>query len=260
MSELPVPLLDGTGDSIVRQRGTLYELTPWMPGEADYHTSPSAQRLSAAVTTLARFHSAVETYPRDSDTTGPRCSPGLLQRRDKLDRLLHGELDRLAAAVAGYRDPQINQRGRRLLEFFRGSSGNVRQLLGNAARLKVALQPCIRDVWHDHVLFTGNEVTGLIDFGALRHDNVAIDLARLIGSLVGDREADWSAALRVYAAQRPLSADENLLIRAFDQSGVLMSGLNWLQWICVEGTQFDNQQQILRRLDENLRRIEHLCG
>jgi Ser/Thr protein kinase RdoA (MazF antagonist) len=211
------------------------------------------------MTTLARFHTAVATYPRDGGQVGASCSPGLIQRHDKLQRLLHGELDRLATTVAGYHDPEITQRGRRLLEFFRRSGGKVLQLLDHTAPLKVALQPCIRDIWHDHVLFTGNEVTGLIDFGAMRHDNVACDLARLIGSLVGDREAEWFAALQAYAAQRPLTTDENLLIRAFDQSGVLMSGLSWLQWICVEGRQFDDQQQVLCRLDDNLRRIEHLC-
>jgi Ser/Thr protein kinase RdoA (MazF antagonist) len=259
MTELPAPLLDGGGNSIVRHRARLYELTPWMPGQANYHASPSDQRLSAAMTTLARFHTAVATYPRDGGQVGASCSPGLIQRHDKLQRLLHGELDRLATTVAGYHDPEITQRGRRLLEFFRRSGGKVLQLLDHTAPLKVALQPCIRDIWHDHVLFTGNEVTGLIDFGAMRHDNVACDLARLIGSLVGDREAEWFAALQAYAAQRPLTTDENLLIRAFDQSGVLMSGLSWLQWICVEGRQFDDQQQVLRRLDDNLRRIEHLC-
>ena len=260
MDELPVPLLHGGGNTVVWERGTLYELTAWMPGEADYHASPTDQRLTAAMTTLARFHTAVATYPQVRGPVGPSCSPGLVQRRDQLDRLLHGELDQLATAVARYHDPEINRRGRHLLEFFRRGAANVQLLIGRAAALKVVLQPCIRDIWHDHVLFTGDIVTGLIDFGALRDDTVACDLARLIGSLVGDRKTAWSTALQAYAAYRPLSAEENLLIRAFDQSGVLMSGLNWLRWICVEGKRFDNHQHVLRRLDENLRRIEHLCG
>jgi len=260
MSELPIPLLNERGDSIVRQRGTLFELSPWMPGQANYHTSPSAQRLSSAMTTLARFHTAMRTHPHHGEQSGAGCSPGIAQRHDKLERLLHGELNRLATAVADSPDPEIRQRGRRLLEFFPRSSSRVLQLLDRALPLQVTLQPCIRDIWHDHVLFTGDKVTGLIDFGAMRYDNVACDLARLIGSLVGDRKADWSAALQAYTTERPLTADENLLIHAFDQSSVLMSGLSWLQWICVDGRQFDNQRQVLRRLDENLRRMEHLCG
>jgi len=256
MAELPVPLLHGGGNTILRQHRTLYELTRWMPGQANYHTGPNLQRL----TVLAQFHAAVRTYPHGREQAGPSCSPGLVQRQAQLERLLDGELDRLATAVEGYHDPEIRQRGRHLLELFPRGASKVAQLLGRASPLKVTLQPCLRDIWHDHVLFTGDEVTGLIDFGAMRLDNIACDLARLIGSLVGDNEADWSAALHAYGAHQSLTADEHLLIRAFDHSGVLMSGLSWLQWICGEGRRFANQRQVLRRLDENLWRIEHLCG
>ncbi|MDP6553961.1 MAG: phosphotransferase [Pirellulaceae bacterium] len=260
MSELPVPLLHGGGNTILRQRRRLYELTPWMPGQANYRTGPTVRRLRATMTVLARFHAAVRTYPRARAQAGPSCSPSLVQRQAKLERLLHGELDRLAIATAGYHDAEICRRGQHLLELFSRAAGQVVELLGRATRLKVTLQPCIRDIWHDHILFTDDEVTGLIDFGAMRFDNVSCDLARLIGSLVADNQADWSVALHAYETHQPLTADEHLLIRAFDQSGVLMSGLSWLRWICVEGKKFDNQQHVLHRLDENLQRIEHLCG
>ena len=40
---------------------------------------------------------------------------------------------------------------------------------------------CIGDVWHDHILFEGDAVTGMIDFAAAKVDHVAADLARLLG-------------------------------------------------------------------------------
>lgn len=51
------------------------------------------------------------------------------------------------------------------------------------ADVSFRLQPCIRDIWHDHVLFDGDRVTGLIDFGAMQIDTPATDIARLVGSL-----------------------------------------------------------------------------
>lgn len=257
MAELPAPLPHSGGDSVLKHHQTLFELTPWMPGLADFHARPNAARLANAMTVLARFHAAAQSYVPVGDQFG--CSPGVIQRQTNLQGMLHGELDRLKPAVTGHADAEIRERGRRVLELFPRRAGDVLQLLGRAATRQVARQPCIRDVWHDHVLFTGDDVTGLIDFGAMRTDNVACDLARLIGSLVGDSRADWSVALSAYESQRSLTEDEHLLIRAFDQSAALMSGLNWLQWICVEGRRFDDPQRVLARLDENLRRLEYLC-
>src|SRR5205807_3808434 len=53
--------------------------------------------------------------------------------------------------------------------------------LESLADISLPLQPCIRDIWHDHVLFTANDVTGVIDFGAVDMDTPATDIARLLG-------------------------------------------------------------------------------
>src|SRR5262249_54862628 len=50
----------------------------------------------------------------------------------------------------------------------------------------VETQPCLCDIWHDHVLFSDETVTGVIDFGGVKLDHVTVDLARLLGSLIGD--------------------------------------------------------------------------
>ncbi len=53
-----------------------------------------------------------------------------------------------------------------------------------ASQVAVVLHPVLRrDLWSDHLLFSGTEVSGIIDYGALRVDEPAADLARLLGSL-----------------------------------------------------------------------------
>ena len=75
------------------------------------------------------------------------------------------------------------------------------------------LQPCLCDVWHDHVLFDGDRVTGLVDYGAVKIDHPAVDVARLLGSLVGDDAEGWAAGLTAYREVRPFSAEEEELAR-----------------------------------------------
>ena len=77
------------------------------------------------------------------------------------------------------------------------------------------LQPCLCDVWHDHVLFDGDRVTGLIDYGAMKIDHPAVDLARLLGSLAEDDLAGWTIGLAAYREVRPLSGGEEELARCW---------------------------------------------
>lgn len=104
--------------------------------------------------------------------------------------------------------------------------------------------------------FTGDEVTGIVDFGAMRVDSTACDLSRLLGSLVVDDREAWEFARRVYSSVRPLSADEWKLTQALDEANVILAGLNWLDWICVQGRTFENYAAIYARLDEMLLRLE----
>jgi homoserine kinase type II len=136
----------------------------------------------------------------------------------------------------------------------------VLQLLERSVRHEVALEPCIGDIWHDHVLYEGDKVTGLIDFGSMRPENVAADVARLLGSMANDEPTQWRAGLECYRGLRPLSEAELDLVRAFDRSTVLMAGLNWLDWIYRQGRQFEHPVTVLDRVDTILVRLRALAG
>jgi len=122
------------------------------------------------------------------------------------------------------------------------------------------VQPCIRDIWHDHVLFTGDEVTAIIDFGAMDIDTPATDVARLLGSLVGDDEAGWRIGVSAYSTIRPLSTVEEHTAKALDTSSPILAGCNWLRWIRVEGRQFEDRERIIERFRRIVARCELAAG
>jgi len=260
---LPVPLSTLDGDTMVRHRGALFELTPWLPGRADFCDNPSQPRLHAAMTSLAEFHRAVASFSRFESPLGDAAesgvSPGVTGRLDQLQRLIDGDVARLAAAVDRQAHGEMLDVGRRLLLAFQAADRTVLRELSDAANWQVGLQPCIRDVWHDHILFTGNEVTGIVDFGALRRDHVACDIARLMGSLVADDSDAWQTALAAYHTVRPLSEVDRSLVAIFDRSMVLLSGMNWLHWLYVEQRRFDEPQRVQQRLRTILERLERLA-
>jgi homoserine kinase type II len=131
--------------------------------------------------------------------------------------------------------------------------------LATAVTHDVVLQPCLRDIWSDHVLFVGDRVSGLVDFGALRPESVAGDVARLLGSLAGDDPVLWPAGLVAYEAVRPLSPVERSLVAAFDRSAVVLSGLNWLDWIYRDARDFEEPGAVLVRIEDNLKRLRSLA-
>ena len=123
---------------------------------------------------------------------------------------------------------------RRSLDCFNRLSATIESELRLASTIPVPLVPCLRDIWHDHLLLTGDVVTGLIDPAACRTDTVATDLSRLLGSLFGDDSAGWDAAMQVYASHRPLSVAESVLVPILDRSGVLLSAMTWLRRRYIE--------------------------
>jgi hypothetical protein len=66
--------------------------------------------------------------------------------------------------------------------------------------------------------------------------------------------------MAAYEALRPLNDAERRLVQAFDASAVLMTSLEWLDWLVLEERQFDNIPAVMARIDESLGRLRHVVA
>ena len=259
LREIPVPLINAQGKRLTHWQQHDWELAPWMPGRANFHQEPSDEKLVAALHVLARFHLATAQFRGP-----PRCvsqtPPGLQQRLQRLRQFQQLDATTFAQALADIDWPGWLPRAKRVRLLFDCVHSQICTELSQASHRQVPLQPCLRDIWHDHVLFSGNRVTGLIDFGAMRMETVAGDLARLLGSLAGDDPQRWQLGLTAYEEVRRLEAAERVLIAIYDRSAVALSGMNWLWWLAIERRQFENREAILKRLDDNADRLARLAA
>ncbi len=261
---IPLPIATRDQNSFVEHAGHLWELTPWLPGTADYERTPSIDKLRAALTALAQFHTAVSdiTYPRTvaGDLRVAGETPAITRRLTRLHELAHGGIHDLSQAVTPATWPDLAPLARQFLAALPRALPQAIAQLEPLAAARLPIQVCLRDIWHDHVLFTGSEVTGLIDFGAVAIDTPATDIARLLGSLAdtplptregpgeGSQNRDaWQIGLAAYTATRPLSPQESLAARALNAAAPILAGCNWLRWIYVERRQFENRAQIVER-------------
>ncbi len=241
-----VPALRTTaeGRTSIAASGHLWELVEWMPGEADFHLWPTAGRLAAAVQAVATFHRATESIVRPhAGRTGP--APSVLDRLHQLQADRHQQWRSVIDARHGAAIASICQR---ILDHSAGWLDACERQLAPFADCPVPLQPCLRDIWHDHILFIGAKVSGIIDYGAARVDTVATDLARLLGSLVPADPIGWQLGLQSYEQIRPLSPTERSLIGPLERASAVLAGHNWIRWLFVTGRTFASLEAVTCRL------------
>jgi Phosphotransferase enzyme family len=210
-----VPVAASDGRTLVIEEGRAWQIEPWLKGCADFRLRPTRERLTAAMTALAELHRAAagfrpaaperEWFRSDDEAIAPAVSERLERLRSWKTEVL-GRV-RTAIPTASISDRRLREAANAILAGFERTAPTIQHELLTASHLRVPVQPCLRDVWHDHILFEGDKVTGIVDPSAARGDTVAADLSRLLGSLVGDDRPMWEVALSAYQACRPLSTD-----------------------------------------------------
>ena len=99
-------------------------------------------------------------------------------------------------------------------------------------------------------------MTGLVDYGAMKIDHPAVDLARLLGSLVEDDAEAWTIGLKAYREVRPFSAEEEELAHALDLSGTILAASMWLRWLYHDEKKIENRAAAGLRLEALTQRMD----
>jgi Ser/Thr protein kinase RdoA (MazF antagonist) len=268
VAQVPEVILALDGHTVVTDAdGRLWELSRFMPGVAVPCPTPS--QAATAATALARLHVAAASLPGHLPRL--QVSPGV-ERRIERSRQLRAQpwtASRAAwSRAARLRMPAevstaLDARVAAAIEIFAASDGNA--FLARVAALRpngCLLQPVLRDIWCDHVLFADradDAVTAIIDLHAAGIDTPATDLARLAGSwdpLPRDDRRPlierWPEAVAAYDRVRPLSRDEAALISFLHATGVVFGIDNWFCWTCEEHREFPDTQKMLDRIDRLL--------
>lgn len=244
-----VPLVCATRDhaSHVEEASRLWDLQTWMPGTPD--ARPPAERIASASAALAMLHRAwVE------ETQEVRICPAIARRVEAFQ-----QWTTLRHAVAPNRDSpskDLTALARDAWAILSQQMDRIPGLLAPWAERPVFVQPCLCDIWHAHVFFEAERVTGIIDFGSVKLDHVAVDLARLLGSIAGDNAAAWHAGLEAYQRLRPIAAEDVALAHVLDRTGVLVGLFNWLKWLYHERRMYDNPAAVAARLGELVHRAQ----
>jgi hypothetical protein len=270
--ELAAPLSTPAGATLVADTGGgVWELVPFMAGRP--LERPSTVEVARAMDVLARLH---EAWGSDEGDGGPpRASafpPSVVCRIEQArtlaslpwslrrDRCLPRGADAVAPLVA-----DVMEAWERAIVTFTAFDGTrtVRQV----AELEPAplpLQPVLRDIWFDHVLFEGRpagapgselhaRVAAVIDLHGAGVDSPATDIARLAGSWwspdVGVAFDAWLAdAVDRYAVRRALGAMDRALVPWLHAVGVICSLDNWFRWVVEERRTFADAPRVRARL------------
>jgi hypothetical protein len=180
--------------------GRAFEVCDWLPGAPV--PAPSGAQVASACEALAELHAAW------ADERAFAPCPAVLRR-----------LQALRAPLPVARAP--------LLERARGAVAARVPALVRALdpweRRPVPVHPCVRDPRAADVLFVGDRVSGLVDYGAADTDSPAADLARYLADATADAER-FEDGLRAYRG--PDAPPE--LVRALARTGAACSLLGWL--------------------------------
>ena len=188
-------------------------------------------------------------------------SPGLRRRFEAINKLELGGFETLERAIEPRRGLDLSNCDAAMIwiRLARTAAPQVREPLRQASSRSVMLQPCLRDARPEHFLFEGDQLSGLVDFGAMAVDSVVGDLARLTGEWLNDDRAAYGLALQCYEEIRPLAPVETSLIGPFKSAMALLTGERWIRWHFIEERSFDDRLAVTRGIARSIEQLQSLA-
>ena len=268
---VPLPLETREHKGIVRCDDSFWELMPWIGGDLEDSDDEAGKsewedpdtelfRIASAMVALAQFHEATASFPLPDPPQS--FSMGIQERlfrcRTWVAELLP-TLRRTLESICNIPQNDVEFRLARIgveyLDLVAPRSVANMVSLRRAANLPVSVQPTIRNACFRHLRFDEDGVCGMIDFTELGVDAVSLDIATLLGSLVGEDAGAWNYGLKAYQSFRPLSDNERYLTVAFDEAQTFLEGLEYLNAVFLKEEPFTVLQ-----LAEIHRRLKRLVG
>lgn len=241
-----------TGQTYVQADGRLWELQTWMDGSPPVvpYSVPQKQAMFEAI---AEFHAKHESPPRETEV-----SPGIKTRIELCEKWRLKHVRDQFPSLHSFGHPQWKPALEEFLDSFVHYHARLGSLLLSLEHETYLLEDCIADPRPENFRFDGDYLTGLFDLGSMRWDNIALDLSRLASEVSHDGEVDWNFAFQAVQLIRPLTPSEERLAIVFDAANVLLTGLNWVQWLVIDGSSFANCDHVSARLSHLTARLEKI--
>ncbi|MBL8888438.1 MAG: phosphotransferase [Planctomycetaceae bacterium] len=258
--------------AVVEMAGRYWQLEPWATGQNDFHAAPTRQRLASVMNGLARLHAcwhsdvSVKLTENHIGVWDGRVKGSLGNSAGLRNRLAQMEQWRTSAIELF---PRAKLALCRPTEFVSASTAdwllwidqveqywtaefeNCFRRLRLWESVPLRLGPILADVWSDHLFFLDEQLSTMIDYGAMRMDNAAADLSRCLSSLCGADSATREYAINCYQAQRILTETEIAAIEVYDETSRLLGPFHWLRWLFIE-QKVAPSERLLRRLQSLL--------
>lgn len=269
---------DVLGSWLVEDENWLWEVTTWLAGQADNSVIVPRVRRESAIKAITKIH---EIWRRNEVRRA--LSPGwndrlkLLAKADSqrafFSTILQPSVEKYFARQRIDETMPADSNSQRMLQEL--ADRTISHLHRSSRRLIESLQELnqpqdlqfvIRDLHSEHVLYTGDLVTGVLDYGAARIDEPLLDLVRLLGSQAPfDRQARYETLELYLTLQVPdristtkcLSMSPLKRYSLLDEVSTLLSSIQWLDWLVVQHRSFPVPlQKILNRWCKLLDRLD----
>jgi aminoglycoside phosphotransferase (APT) family kinase protein len=112
----------------------------------------------------------------------------------------------------------------------------------------VPLQPVLRDLRAENLLFDAGDVSGVIDWDAAAVDHPCLDAARLLRTWHLNHTGQMAAAALAWANHWQLSNEQRLLLIVLDASGVLLNPVVWFRRLSEASSVPDAVPEVGQRL------------